>query len=170
MRNWLKTILFISSFSPTLLALALVRYTISGVDTAFFQLVVISMLGTVLPLLILAKTMKSTEAIKFKAKKIESSDFYLLAFIVSYIAPIILKTVELELMIISTITAILVAVLWVMTTIPSHPILYVFKYRFYKIESESGVVYTLLTKRKLKDPKKIKMVKPISHSMLLEIL
>jgi hypothetical protein len=168
MRNWIKTLLFVSSFSPTLLALAFVRYQIQGVDTAVYQLVIIAVLGTILPLLILAKTDKSTEVVKFEAKKIESTDFFLLAFIASYTAPIIMRTVELDFTTISAITILLVAVLWVMTAIPSHPLLYLFKYRFYKVESASGVVYTLLTKRELKDPQNIKYVKCISHSMLME--
>ena len=168
MRNWIKTLLFVSAFSPTLLALAFVRYGIHGVDTEVIQLSIISILGTALPLLILTMVTKSTEALKFEAKKIESSDFFLLAFVASYTAPIIMRAVELNLTIISAITSILVIVFWVMTSIPSHPILYLFKYRFYKIESESGVVYTLLTKRELKNPKQVQFVKTISHSMLME--
>ncbi|MBB1274594.1 hypothetical protein [Psychromonas sp. SR45-3] len=170
MRNWIKTLLFVSSFSPTLLALAYVRYNIGGFDTEVFQLIIISILGTALPLLILAKVTSSTEALRFECKKIESSDLYLLAFVASYTAPIIMRAVELDLTIISALTLILVAVLWVMASIPSHPILYLFKYRFYKVESDSGVVFTLLTRRELKDPKNIKLVKPISHSMLMEKL
>jgi len=168
MRNWIKTLLFISSFSPTLLALAFVRYQIDGLDMHVYQLCIISILGTIIPLLILKLSDKSTEVVKFEAKKIESTDFFLLAFIASYTAPIVMRAVELDFTIITTITILLVAVLWVMTAIPSHPILYLFKYRFYKIESANGVVYTLLTKRELKDPKQIKFVKCISHSMLME--
>jgi hypothetical protein len=108
--------------------------------------------------------------LKFEAKKIESTDFFLLAFVASYTAPIIMRAVELNFTIISAITFILVIVFWVMTSIPSHPILYLFKYRFYKVESEQGVVYTLLTKRELKNPKQIQLVKTISHSMLMEKL
>lgn len=170
MRNWIKTLLFVSSFSPALLALAFVRYDIKGVDTEAVQLVIISLIGIVLPWLILAQTEKSTEAVKFEAKKIESADYYLLVFIASYTAPILMRMVELDFTIISAITLILISVLWVMTAIPSHPILYMFKFRFYKVESESGVVYTLLTRREIKDPKLIKMVKKISPSMLMEKL
>ena len=161
MCNWMKTLLFVSAFSPTLLALAYVRQSINGFDTAVIQLIVISILGTALPLLILAMVSKSTEALKFEAKKIESADFFLLAFVASYTAPIIMRTVELNLTIISAITFILIMVFWVMASIPSHPILYLFKYRFYKVESESGVVYTLLTTRELKNPKQVKLVKSI---------
>lgn len=170
MRNWMKTLLFVSAFSPTLLALAFVRYNIHGFDTAVVQLIVISILGTAIPLLILAMVEKSTEVLKFEAKKIESTDIFLLAFVASYTAPIIMRAVELNFTIISAITFILFIVFWVMTSIPSHPILYLFKYRFYKIESESGVVYTLLTTRELKSPKQIQSVKSISHSMLMEKL
>lgn len=170
MRNWIKTLLFVSSFSPTLLALAYVRYNIGGFDNEISQLIIISILGTCIPLLILAKVTRSTEALSFEAKKVESNDIYLLAFVASYTAPIIMRAVELDFTIISALTLILVIVLWVMASIPSHPILYLFGYRFYKVESASGMVFTLLTKRIFKDPKNIKLVKPISNSMLMEKL
>lgn len=168
MRNWIKTLLFISAFSPTLLSLAFVRYDIGGWDTEVTQLIAISILGMILPFLVLTQAARSTEAVKFEAKKIESADFYLLVFCASYIAPIIMRAVELDFSTIFSILALLVAVLWVIAAIPSHPILYLFKYRFYKVESEMGVVYTLITKRELKAPNNIKMVKPLSNSFLME--
>lgn len=57
---------------------------------------------------------------------------------------------------------------WVISNIPSHPILYLFRFRFYKIESEEGMVYTLITRRQILSPKNIKTVKIISSGMLME--
>lgn len=96
MRNWIKTILFVSAFSPTLLSLAGVRYFSTGIDMIFYQLVAISLLGTMLPFLILAWIRKESETINFKAKKVESADYLLLVFIGSYIAPIIMKVAEID--------------------------------------------------------------------------
>jgi hypothetical protein len=59
-------------------------------------------------------------------------------------------------------------VAWVVSNIPSHPVLYLAKFRFYKIESESGMVYTLITRREIRSPKNITVVKQISNSMLME--
>ncbi len=168
MRNWLKTILFVSAFSPTLLALAGVRYFSTGIDTIFYQLVAISLLGITLPFLILAWIKKESEIINLKVKKVESADYLLLVFIGSYTAPIIMKVAEIDFVITSLIVGILFVVAWLISNIPSHPILYIAKFRFYKIESDSGMVYTLITRREIRNPKSIKYVKQISSNMLME--
>lgn len=92
LRNWLKTVLFVSSYSPALLVLGGVRwYSIGEIDTLVVQLVIISILGVVLPLLILALLRAEAESINFKAKKVESTDYFLLVFVASYLAPIAMK-------------------------------------------------------------------------------
>lgn len=134
----------------------------------FYQLVAISLLGIMLPFLILAWIKKESETINFKAKKVESADYLLLVFIGSYIAPIIMKVAEIDFGVTYLIVGILFIVAWLISHIPSHPILYIAKFRFYKIESDNGMVYTLITRREIRNPKSIKSVKQISSSMLME--
>ncbi|EJX1247435.1 TPA: hypothetical protein ACX3E3_005357 [Vibrio parahaemolyticus] len=168
MRNSLKTVFFLSSFSPTLLALAAVRYFISGADLLFYQLVSVFALGLMLFILIFKLVINKGEKINFKAKKVESTDYFLLVFLAAYTAPIIMRMVELNFKIISIILGLLMVTLWVMPYIPSHPLMYLLKYKFYKVESDNGVVYTLISKRNIRDPKTIKEVISISDSMLME--
>lgn len=168
MRNSLKTVFFLSSFSPTLLALAAVRYFISGSDLLFYQLVSVFALGLMLFILIFKLVINKGEKINFKAKKVESTDYFLLVFLAAYTAPIIMRMVELNFKIISIILGLLMVTLWVMPYIPSHPLMYLLKYKFYKVESDNGVVYTLISKRNIRDPKTIKEVISISDSMLME--
>ncbi len=69
MRNWLKTLLFISSFSPTLLVLAGVRYySIGAIDSLVLELSIISVIGILLPFLILALVKKEAPRERFSAK------------------------------------------------------------------------------------------------------
>ncbi|KJR17844.1 hypothetical protein UF29_18645 [Vibrio parahaemolyticus] len=168
MRNSLKTIFFLSSFSPTLLALAIVRYFISGDDLLFYKLISVFVLGLVLFCLIFQLVMTQGEKISFKAKKVESTDYFLLVFLAAYTAPIVMRMVELNFRVISIILGLLMVTLWILPYIPSHPLMYLLKYRFYKVESDSGVVYTLISKRNIRDPKSIKQVIAISDSMLME--
>lgn len=168
MRNSLKTILFLSSFSPTLLALASVRYYTAGVDLVFCQLVIIFILGVFVFTLIFKAIKTQGEVITLKVKKVESTDYFLFVFIAAYTAPIIMRMVEVKFEIISLILALMLVVLWVMPYIPSHPLMYMFKYRFYKIELDNGVVYTLISKKNIRDPKNITSVRLISDSMLME--
>ncbi|WP_024298586.1 hypothetical protein [Methylomicrobium lacus] len=169
MRNWLKTILFVSAFSPTLLVLAGVRcYSRGDVDSLVVQLTVISALGTLLPLLILALVKREAEILKFVAKKVESADYFLLVFIGSYAAPVIMKIAEVDFFLTTLIIVVIFLVAWVISNIPSHPILYLIKFRFYKVESSDGMVYILITSENIRSPRDISYVKKISNGMLME--
>jgi hypothetical protein len=167
-RNWIKTLFFLSSFSPTLLVLAYVRYDIHGIQTDVYQLIAIAILGLIIPMLILKLISTSSEKITFEAKKVESNDFLLFVFVFSYISPLIARVSEVNVMVATFITAVLVFILWITSDIPSHPLLRVLKFRFYKAESSGGVVFTLISKRNIRDPKTIKMVKQLSSNMLME--
>ena len=69
---------------------------------------------------------------------------------------------------IAAILAIAGMVLWLMSSLPAHPLMRVMKFKFYKIESSNGVVYTLVSKRAILDPRDIGLVKRISPNMLME--
>lgn len=160
--------LFVSAFSPALLALAGVRYYSVGLDTVFYQLTIVSVIGMTLPFLILNLVRNQAETINFKAKKVESADYLLIVFLASYIAPIILKVAEINFEITALIVGVLLVAVWFISYIPTHPLLYIAKFRFYKVESESGMVYVLMAKRVIRSPQSIKEVKQISNSMLME--
>lgn len=168
MREWMRTLLFLSAFSPTLLVLALVRYEIHGFQADVVQLLVIGLIGIVIPLLILKLIIAACESVSFEAKKIKPNDFVLLAFIGSYFTPLIIRAAELSYLTGIIVVVVLAVVLWLTNSIPAHPLLRAFKYRFYEVESSSGVVYTLISKREIIDPKQIKSIKKISSSMIME--
>ena len=168
MRNWLKTVLFVSAFSPALLVLAGVRYSSTGIDTLCYQLAGVSIIGMTLPFLILNWIRNETESISFTAKKVESADYFLLVFLASYISPLIMKMAEIDFVTTSLTVAVIFVVAWLVSNIPSHPTLYIAGFRFYKVESENGMVYILISRKKIRSPKNIKVVKQISSGMLME--
>ncbi len=169
MRNWLKTILFVSSFSPTLLILAGVRYyAIGKLDSLVIQLSIISIIGIVLPFLILALVRKESQRVNFSAKKVESADYYLLVFLGSYASPIVMKIAEINFLMAAITVGLIFVVAWFVSNIPSHPILYLFKFRFYKVESNDGMVYTLITRRIIRSPSNVTRVMKLSSAMLME--
>lgn len=169
MRNWLKTILFVSSFSPTLLVLAGVRYyAIGKLDSLVIQLSIISIIGIVLPFLILALVRKESQRVNFSAKKVESADYYLLVFLGSYASPIVMKIAEINFLMAAITVGLIFFVAWFVSNIPSHPILYLFKFRFYKVESNDGMVYTLITRRIIRSPSNVTRVMKLSSAMLME--
>jgi len=148
--------------------MAYVRYDIYGWRADVLQLGVIGLIGSIIPLAIVKLVKLHGEAFQVQAKKIESNDFMLLAFVGSYLLPLVLKGADVS---VNAIAAILVAagvVLWLMTSLPAHPLLRAMRFRFYKFESSNGVVYTLISKRDILDPRDIRRVRRISNNMLME--
>jgi hypothetical protein len=152
-----------------MLTLAYVRYDLHGWQQDVAQLLIIGVIGTIIPILIIKLLWRSGESIAFDAKKVESNDFMLLAFVGSYLIPIIARASELQFDMIVILTSVIVIMLWITSYIPSHPLLRILRFRFYKAESSSGVVYILISKRDIRDAKSIKFVKRISETMLMEV-
>ena len=168
MRDWLRTVLFVSAFSPSLIALAYVRYDTYGWRTDVLQLGIIGLIGSAIPYAIMMLVRKQGEAFRIHVKKVESNDFMLLAFIGSYLLPLILKGTDMSVNAIAVIIFIAGLVLWLMSSLPAHPLMRAMKFKFYKVESSNGVVYTLVSKRAILDPRDIGIVKRISPNMLME--
>lgn len=86
MRNILKTVLLMSSAAPTLLVAAAIEIFNTHAMTLFtWQLIIVGAIGTFLPLLILRLIHSQGEIFPFKAKKVESNDYFILVFLVSYL-------------------------------------------------------------------------------------
>lgn len=168
MRNWLKTLLFISAFSPALITLAYVRFDLNGLTADVIQLGAVGLLGLTIPVLVMKLVESQGEVFNIEVKKIESNDFMLLAFVGSYLLPLILKASEVSVNTIAVIITGLGFLLWLINYVPAHPLLRMLNFRFYKLESSKGMVYTLISKKNIRDPKEICRVKKISDTMLME--
>src|SRR4051812_44481327 len=95
MRNWLKTLLFLSVFSPALASIAAARYWGTHEftsDIAYYALAGIA--GCCLTLLILQAILKYGEEFTFNAKKIESNDALMIGIIITYFVPFMGKASE----------------------------------------------------------------------------
>lgn len=168
MGNLMKTVLFLSAFSPIFLSLSVVKYLNSGIVEDVFYYAFAGIIGISITLLIIGKLKKSAEVISFSAKKIESNDAMLLGVVASYFVPFVAKASEITMGGTIVLTITVAVILWFMSSIPPHPLLRVLSFRFYKVESAAGVVYTLISQRELLDPKEVRQVKRISSSMLME--
>ncbi|MNG07039.1 hypothetical protein D3C84_903240 [compost metagenome] len=143
-------------------------YSTGVVDALIVELCIIAILGTLLPFLILALARREAEHLNFKAKKVESADYFLLVFLGSYAAPVIMQMAKIDFFTMTVVVILFFLVAWFISNIPSHPLLYIFRYRFYKVESEDGMVFMLITKRTIRRPSNISRVVKISNGMLME--
>lgn len=145
------------------------QYDLYGFKATVIYLIVVGALGTAVPILIMMSVVKSSESISFSAKKVESTDFMLFVFVAAYFMPIISHGINLDMTKSILIALFFFSMFWLINNIPAHPVLTLLKYRFYKVESSSGMVYTLISKKDITDPKNIRQVKKISNWMLIEV-
>lgn len=169
MRNWLKTTLFVSVFSPALISLAIVKYMSEGFvrDVAYYAAG--GILGTALTIAIISVIKRKSETIAFTAKKIKSNDAVMLTVVSTYFIPFLARASDITLGVAAVLIAAAAGVMWFTSSLPPHPVLRLLSFRFYEVESATGVVYTLVSQRDLLDPKHVRRVKRISSSMLVEV-
>ena len=169
MRNWLKTLLFLSAFSPALITIAVARYMDKGYSPDVAYYAAVGAAGGCLSMAIIKLIQIHGEIINFSAKKIDSNDALMLGVLLSYALPLIGKTSEITVNVVICLIVLAGLVLWMTNALLPHPVLRVFGYRFYKVESDRGTVYTLLAQRELIDPKNVTQVRRISSTMLVEV-
>lgn len=165
MNKFIRTTFFVSALAPAILVSALVKIQQIKPTTELICWLAASLIASVLPFLIINAASKLTESIPFKAKKIESQDWLLITFFATYFIPIILKPGDFDFYI--KIIIIASILLTTIEALPCHPLLHFFKYRFYKVEGENGIVYTLISKGKIYKASDLKNVQQLSTQLLL---
>lgn len=168
MNAFIRTLLFLTAFSPVLFSVAVVRFQEFGWSREILQCLIMGGLGSVISFLIIKGLSSQGEVIPFKAKKIESNDFIILAFLFSYVSPFAVKAAGANFDTVVVFVLLLGVVLWFIQSIPAHPVLRLFSIRFYKVESDSGMVYTLISRVELRSPSQLQRVQMISSTMLLK--
>ena len=168
MRNYLKTLLFLSAFSPALITLSYVRYDAHGLRTETTILATLGIIGFLSSTVIIKFLNKKCESFRVIVKKVESNDFMLVVFVASYLTPLVVKCADISFNKIMAILSIIALLFWLTNSLPAHPLLRLFRFRFYKVELFNGMVYTLISKREIRDPSQITLVKKVSETMLVE--
>jgi hypothetical protein len=169
MRNWVKTSLFVSAFSPCLISIALARIWDGGLTWEAAYYGIAGLLGILVVRYVLDAIRWNSEIFPFSAKKVESNDQLMLGVVATYFVPFIGKAAEINVGIILLIIAAALMIFWMSSSILLSPVMRLLSYRFYKAEGENGVVYTLLTRREILDSKDVKRVRKITDSMLVEV-
>jgi hypothetical protein len=158
--------LFASALAPGIFFGALSRAWRLGGDTQTVLYIIASLVTCFLPILIIRAALQKSSQIPFKAKKIKSQEWFLVVLIVAYILPIATKVDDLEVFtLVFIVTAVVLAKL---DSIPNHPVLHIFNYRFYEVEGDNGNVYMLITRRKLLNASDLKIVRQLSPQLLLD--
>ena len=162
----LRTLFFLSAIAPAVVLSAAAQIFEQGGSTQAYGWIAAGALACVFPFLVIRAVATQAEVLAFSAKKVESQDWLLVVFVVSYFIPLITNLQDLQILaLIAIVAAVLLATL---DAIPCHPLLHVFRYRFYKVEGANGMVYTLISRRKLLSATDIKLVRQLSTQLLLD--
>jgi hypothetical protein len=167
MNRIIRTVLFVSAFAPAVLVSVALQVIDRGLGPEMLAWFVAGLLACLLPFLVMAAVAQRAEQIPFSAKKIESQDWLLVVFVVSYFIPLITRVSDLSVFVPIFICAAIV--LSSIDTIPCHPVLHLFRYRFYKVEGANGMVYTMITRRKILTADDVRKVRQISTHLLMEV-
>ena len=166
MNSVIRTLFFLSAFAPAVVLTAAAQVYKSGGSLQAYGWIGAGALACVFPFLVIKAGESQAQLLAFTAKKVESQDWLLVVFIVSYFIPLVSNLENLQVLaLVAVVAAVLLATL---DAIPCHPMLHVFRYRFYKVEGANGMVYTLISRRKLLSAADIKMVRQLSPQLLLE--
>ncbi len=169
MRNYLKTLLFVSAFLPALISVALVdMWDNSNISILDYILMALGLIGVGMMWVIIHIINTKLQTVRVNVTEVEPNDVMMIGFITSYIVPIVAKAPNTSVYSILVILSVAGFVLWNMHTMPHHPLLRIFLgYRFYKIKSK-GMVYTLVSRRDILDVKEVCLVRQVSTYMLMD--
>lgn len=136
---------------------------------AVFALLVCVMLGMI-SVFIIKKSSVKLEQLPIVIKKAKSSDKEVIGFFVAYALPLIFRGESAP-----DIGAWLVAgamlffVLWSTHALQVNPVLGLLGYHFYDVETDGGITYLLITKRKISNVLSVKNVVQLSEYGVLEV-
>lgn len=109
------------------------------------------------------------ESFPIKIKKAKSADKDVMGFFVAYVSPLLFaKTINIEPTAILLFIALLAAVVWGTHYIQVNPILGMFGFHFYEVESDDGITFLLITKRRIVNVKDISEVVQLTEYLILD--
>ncbi|PLS01933.1 hypothetical protein [Neobacillus cucumis] len=165
MRNWLKLILFLSSYSPLFLIIAILNLKLNGVENAKdiipndkFWLVIIMLALFIMPNIILfslIKRVRSFQPINEKTNTFINKNSDVLNYIVTYLIPFLSFNFDkLNQTIAFALLIFVLAIVYIHSNIfYINPILIMFGYKIFDINDK----YTVITKTTVKRDKKLKL-------------
>ncbi|WP_139120009.1 hypothetical protein [Xanthomonas graminis] len=166
MRKTLQTAFFTSALAPAVIVIAAKSLWKIGPTLEAVCWLVAGAVACVLPLLIIKGVAKHAELLTIEVKKVEPLEWPLLAAIVAYIFPLVLK--DLSFSQVAMVVLVAASLLSAVDALPFHPVLHFFRYRFYKAEVGSNVTCWLVVRERIIDPSRIKRVREIAPGLIME--
>jgi len=165
-----KTYFIATALAPVCLSLAYVVSQREGFLPWGGVLVSVAVLLGASCLLILRAAKRHLEIAPITIKKAKSADKDVIGFFVAYVLPLFFsKTVNLDPSALALFVGLLAFVIWGTHSVQVNPLLGVFGYHFYEVDSEDGITFLLVTKRKIVNVRAIRRVVQLTEYLILDL-
>lgn len=163
----LKMLFYITVFSPTIFIYGLALFKDSSTLLLGIYSVAASIILSLISWILIIMIQKRLGTMSIDIKKFESNDSALIPFWLTFGTPGILKIFDLKYF---SELALLIVIFCGLSIsyFQIHPILRLIGYRFYKIETENGMVATLITNRDIRNKNSIVKVSRIYEYLFIE--
>lgn len=164
-----KLALVTTAFAPILVTVAFVAYS----REQFCPVGVYSLLaaGSLILLCwcIILTARARLERLSFTVTSLKTVDQEVLGFVVTYLLPLIAaEPLKFDVLTILFMTSIFFVVIYGTHSYHFNPILGIFGFHFYEVQTTGNITYVLLTKRDLRNTKNVSQVVQISEYMVLD--
>lgn len=165
----LKTYFVATALSPICFSLAYIAYQRkNNIELCILFVSIAVLLGaSSFKIIELAKT--KLEILPVTIKKAKSTDKEVIGFFVAYVLPIVFKNSNFDAGSMTMFVLLLAFVIWGTHSFQVNPLLGVFGYHFYEVDTESGITFVLVTKKKIVNIKSIGKVVQLTEYMVLEV-
>lgn len=166
-----KAMYNISSGAPLLLSFAFVWWS----EKNTLQVPIICIVSTLIlvsfMLIAFAYYKRNLPSIPINVTDVSPHDTYIIAYIISYLLPFVTMVIaECNLFLLCAISVFIILVVSIINAAMPNPILLLLGYHFYHVNAANGVSgYLLISKRKIRSAKDVKIVKRIFEFLLLDV-
>lgn len=165
-----KLLYFFSAIAPVCITFSVVLI-IQGKGIMFpIILISVSVIGVVLFIVSFRYGNKNIAPMTIRVTDVSTSDLWILGYVFSYLLPLGNIVIdEWNLYILVGISLIISVVIPFINCAIPHPLLLFGRYHFYNLTTENGISsYILISKKKIRNKKEIKMVGRIFEFLLIE--
>jgi hypothetical protein len=171
----LKTYLILTSLAPLCISVSYIFYEKYGLSISDFIPLAIMIIVGWSSLYILRFAASSFELFnEITIAKIKSIDKEVIGFLIAYSLPLLLlnvNNIKIHTLFFIIVVFILIfgLVIWGTHSFQVNPLLGIFGFHFYEIETENGITLMLITKEEIIKAKHIKQIVKLTEDVILEV-
>jgi hypothetical protein len=164
-----KLLLAMSALSPVTFTWAIADYSRNGYRKEQLIALAATLILAIVSWSVLQLGSRSLTKITFNVEELKAIDNEIVAYIVTYLFPLVAPSEDISLPAQAAVLLILAVVLATSNAFTFNPILSFIGYHFYEVKCSTGVSYLLLSRSDLTDVKTIKKVGRLSKHLMLDL-